>query len=280
MFGLSAADVEKVRSKPRWRILRHDGADVSPVQHPGVRRLPARTLTLSHVHEFGTRLAEKIGAHEQPYQIRLGTSMQRSVTWTELRTVIPEELYPMRISATGHLLDHPDSGPDGTQWQEAEVTLLGDGPGHLRVSGTGQSRDDQHRYSTTADALATYFGSLGEARRDRSWLIPVLFWLGFAVAVLPILWLIVTGSLHWFTLPFFAATGYVATAYLSEQVGRWSDRSIGSRQASIVDTRPIEEVRREIEAQRQKRRIAWITAAVTGPITAALGAVLAAMLNS
>ena len=73
----------------------------------------------------------------------------------------------------------------------------------------------------------------------------MLFWLGFAVAVLPILWIVVRGPLHWVTLPFFAATGYVVAAYLSEQVGRWSDRSIGSRQASIVDTRPIKEVRRD-----------------------------------
>jgi hypothetical protein len=270
---MSAADVEKVRSRPRWKILRQDNAKVRRSQHPGEAVLPARVLTISHVHELGNRLATEIGAQE-PYRLSLGVSSNRPATWTELRTVIPEELSTVKITATGHLLEHPENGPNGTQWQEVELTVSDKAVAHLRVSGTPQGLEDQHRYSATAESLGAYFATLGEARRDQSWFIPVLFWLAVAVAVLPLLWLVIVGSLPWGTLPFFAATGYVAAAYLSEQVGRWSDRHFAGRNASIIDTRPIEEVRLDREQARQRRQVGLRYAMTTGVILAVVAALL------
>jgi hypothetical protein len=208
------------------------------------------------------------------------SSSSRLVDWTQLRTVIPEELTPLTITATGHLLDHPDNSPErGTHNQTAEITLFENRGAYLHVSGSPQSLDDQQRYTRIADALAAYYASLGRQRRDWAWLVPALFWIGVAVAVLPVIWLIAVGRLPGLAVPFLAVTGYVAAAYLSEQVARWADRRLPGRRASIVDIRPIDEVRREIEAHRQKRHTALITAAITGPITAVLGALVAFLLR-
>lgn len=282
LFGLSDTDAENLRSGPRWRLTLRpkDEAGSPPAQSPGIRNLPPRVLTLSHIHELGTRLATAIGAQE-PYQLRLDNgSTSRTVAWTELRTVIPEDLTPLTLTATGHLLDHPANSPEhGTHNQQAEITLFDNRGAYLRVSGSPQSLDDQYRYTTIAESLAAYFAGLGRPRRDWAWLIPALFWIGVAVAGLPVIWLIAVGRLPWQAAPFLAATGYVAAAYLSEQVGRWADRRTPRSRASLIDTRPIEEIRRELEAQRQKRRITWITALITGPITAVLGALLAFLLQ-
>ena len=281
MFGVSPSDAQKLRSSPRWRLtlLRKEelGAPAA-TQSPGVRVLPPRVLTLSHIHELGNRVAAAIGAQE-PYQLRLDSSNGRVIAWTDLRREIPEALTPLTLTATGHLLDHPENSPSGTHWQQAEITFHADRAAYLQVSGTPQRLDDQYRYRQVVDSLSGYYGTLGQRRHDRSWLIPALFWLGVAAVVLPLIWLIVVGSLPWPAVPFLASTGYVAAAYLSEQVARWADRRIPEMSASIVDTRPIDEVRRDLEAQRQKRRITWITVLITGPVTAVLGALLAFLLK-
>jgi hypothetical protein len=276
--GLTRQEAEKLRSAPRWRINRPlEELGPPPPRTPSARHLASRVLTISHVHELGNQLARAIGAQE-PYVLTLDRS-QRVATWTDLRTVIPEELELISLSATGHLLDHSENGPQGTQWQQATIRLSAKAPAMVHVSGTPQGPEDQARYVRIADELSLYYENLGDRRPDRSSLIPVLFWMGVAAVVLPLVWLLVTGRLSWMTAPFLAAASFAAVAYLSEQVGRWSDRRRAGGRSAVVNVRPVDEVRRDAEAHRQKVRIAWITAAVTGPITAVLGAVLAQVLR-
>jgi hypothetical protein len=64
------------------------------------------------------------------------------------------------------------------------------------------------------------------------------------------------------------------------QRARWGDGRIEApKQECIIDARPIEEVPRKLEAQRQKQRTAWTTALITSRITAVLGAFLACLLQ-